>query len=350
MPIAQAPVVAFAAWLAVLVSIPARAGDLVIEHPVSPRTAIPVAPGASADWQLSVRNDGAAPVMLATLRAFAAYGVSPPSAWQFGPPTSPECGAVRLVTVPITPDFGFWAWEVDVTDLAPGQRRSCVYPLLRSASSTVDRVLTWEVIAPPDDPGPAGNAATWVAGAPTRLQLTATPTCDGSPAPGTQHVRIALANRGPTAVDALVFGTCVPPFPPYSVTGNLAGGCGDSQGAPGACFMGGRGWRLDAVAPGQTRSCLLALSAPSGTGGWPLRLAPPYRSGELYVHDLEPDQAMLSLSMTQPPLTCGGPAPPTAAAVPGPRDGWLLALAALLLLLAVVHSRAAGPGPSRRRR
>jgi hypothetical protein len=346
MPIAQAPVVAFAAWLAVLVSSPARAGDLVIEHPVSPRTAIQVAPGASAEWLLSVRNDGSTPVALATVRAFTAYGVPPPLEWQFGPPTSPGCGAIRLVNVSIAPGLGYWAWEVDVTDLAPGQRRSCIYPLLRSASSTVDQVFAWEVVAPPDDPGPVGNAATWVAGAPTRLQLTATPTCSGSPVPGTQHVRIALANRGPTPVDALVFGTCLPPFPPYSVTGDFAGGCGNSQGAPGVCFMGGRGWRMDAVAPGQTRSCLLALSSPTGTGGWPLRLAPPYRSGELYVHDLDPDQAMLSLSMTQPPLSCGGPAPVTPASVPGPRGGWLLALAALLILLAAVDARAAAPGDS----
>jgi hypothetical protein len=137
-----------------------------------------------------------------------------------------------------------------------------------------------------------------------------------------------------------VFGACLPPFPPYSVTGNLAGGCGDSQGPPGACFMGGRGWRMDAVAPGQARSCLLALSAATGTGGWPLRLAPPYRSGELSVHDLEPERAMLSLSMAAPPLNCGGPAPPTPASVPGPRGGWLLALAALLVLLAAIRAAA----------
>jgi hypothetical protein len=67
------------------------------------------------------------------------------------------------------------------------------------------------------------------------------------------------------------------------------------------------------------------------------------------VHDLEPEQAMLSLSMIAPPLSCGGPAPLTPASVPGPHGGWLLALAALLVLLAVVHARATGAGASQRR-
>lgn len=108
--------------------------------------------------------------------------------------------------------------------------------------------------------------------------------------------------------------------------------------------MGGVGWRLGGVGPGESQSCLLALSAPTGEGGWYVRITPPYPSGGLWVQELDPGQVLAALSMTGPPLVCGGPAPSPPAPDPGPRGAWLFSLAALLLLLAAIRTAVARAG------
>jgi len=313
-----------------------QAYDVVIEQATAPRTPVFVAMGASAQLPVIVRNDGATVAALVTLRALTPSFPQPPQ-WQFGPAPSPRCSAVRLVDVPINGGpFTLPAWEFDVSELQPGERIACDYGLSRAANASADLLLVWQVVGPADDPGPEGNQASWVAGNLTALELTATPTCDGEPAPGRHHLRISLANLGPTAVDSTRFGRCIPPFPGFDVTGDFPGGCGASVGAPGGCFMGGIGWNLGALAPGQQRSCLLALSARASPGGlaeFPVRILEPYASGTLQILDLDPAGGETTLAIPQPSLQCGAP-PVAAAPVPGVRDVWLALMAVLLLAAA----------------
>lgn len=319
-----------------------QSGDIVIERADVPRMPLPVAPGEGADWTVVVRNDGDVTVPRTTLRAYAPVLPLPPL-WQFESPVHPQCGPV---------EFGFEGvfrvWTLTLVDLAPGQRLACTYRLLRAANAYEDLVLGWWVIEPVDDPDPAGNWATWLAGSLARLELTATPTCDGDPAPGIHHVRVALRNRGPSPVDALRFGTCFNNFGPgFLIDGDIDGGCGPRHGAPGLCFGSGIGWTMAATAAGETSSCLLALSLPAqpGTGSlaFPIRILEPYASGSLRVRDLNPEAGWAQLSVASPPLNCaagaGAPEP-----VPALRGlGWLL----LALAVLVVTLRAAFPATRR---
>jgi hypothetical protein len=320
---------------------PAQASDIVIEQTLSPRTPVFVAPGGIAGLSMTVRNDGALAAPVVTLRAFAPVLPRPPL-WLFGSTTSPRCGAIRLVDAPIGGGATTPAWEFDLTDLQPGERITCDHQLTRAATATADLLLNWHVALPADDPGPAGNSATWVAGSLTRLELTAAPTCDGDPGPGTHHLRVTLRNDGPTAVDSMRFGACLPPFPAFAVSGELPGGCGANAGPPGGCFMGGRGWTLAAVSPGQAYSCLLALSTPSPPPGglnlWPVRILEPYASGPLRVLDFDADRGRVELSIPDPPLQCGAPpVPPTP--VPIARNPWLALVVLLIPLIAWLRSR-----------
>lgn len=328
------------AWLLSAVPAMAQTGDVFIEQAVAPRTPIYVAPGGAADWVLTVRNDGDAAIPLARLRASPGLMYAgTPSVWSFAPPDSPRCSDVRRVPrldVPMIEE-----WEVDIGGLQPGERIVCRYPLQRAASSTGDALIQWRVTFPADDPGPAGNSATWVAGTLAQLTLTATPTCDGNPAPGTHHVRVTLSNLGPTPVEAVAFGRC-PPVPPLAVSENLPGSCPRTSW-PGGCFAVGTpiAWGMPESAPDQSHSCLLALSPGGSTAMLSLGLPQPYASDGSQLLDLDPQRGRIVLAIPEPPLICGGSVPATP--VPGPRSTWQIGLLTVLLLwlAGVVHGRGA---------
>lgn len=326
-------------WLALLPSATgamAQGGDIVIEQAIVPRTPIFVAPGATAEWALTVRNDGDAAVPLARLRANPGLMFAgTPSVWRFASPDSSRCSEVRRVPHADLPTFE--EWELDIVDLQPGERIVCRYPFQRAASSTGDALIQWRVTFPADDPGPAGNSATWVAGTLAQLTLTVTPTCDGNPAPGIHHVRVSLGNFGPTPVGEVAFGRC-PPVAPLGVSENLPGGCPRTSW-PGGCFAVGTpiAWGMPASAPGQSHSCLLALSPNGSPAMLSLGLPQPYASDGAQLLDLDPQRGRIVLAIPDPPLICGGPV--AATPVPGPRGAWPIWLAVLLAGAAMLTLR-----------
>jgi len=227
------------------------------------------------------------------------------------------------------------AWEFDVLNLSSGESVRCVYMLHRGATAVNDLQLVFSVVAPANDPGPAGNQATWVAGSLTNLVLSVGQACDLPETPTARTVRVSLNNRGPTALTDVAFGTCLDNFfPNFSINGSIPGGCGSGNVLPFICFDYAIGWSFESLSAGETRSCLLRLEAPSqptpGSSSIPIRIAQPYRSGPLQILDIEPDRPWQFISATSP-STC---AVATPIQIPLGGAPWNLLVVGMMLLAA----------------
>lgn len=329
-------------WLVLMLWLPfatcavAQGSGIVIEQTVSPTIPVFVEPGGSAGFSLSVRNDGADTVPLATFRAFAPVLPRPPI-WTFDASASPRCSAMRLVYAEIIWPAEWPAWEFDVHDLAPGERVECAYTLSRDETATYDIPLNFGVVVPADDPGLTGNHVAMVAGSLTHVEFSIREACDIPATATSRTARVSLTNHGPTSLDGVGFGFCLDNFfPGFSIDGNIPDGCGPNLGAPGLCFSGGIGWAVSPMPAGESATCLLELHAfpsPIGQDPFPIMLGESYYSGHLSILDTAPADFPESLSLASPSICPHGVQAPVHVPLGGTGWTWFTVLSVLVLVI-----------------
>jgi len=213
--------------------------------------------GQSGSMAIAIRNHGPDIAAYVQIGTFTFLASSPYYSYPMQIDAQPQCGTL----MPGGP-FGLEGQNFALGPIAPGQTVHCTVQVARNPTAVNSTNFSWQVFDFSDDPNhPYSQAAGFNVGTLTDIALSVEPvsfTLDQ----GVAHaiVRLHASNQSANAVAQFRLGACTDHgYPPFSIDGSIADGCGASHFSP-SCFDSGFGYLIPALSAGQSMTCNLALT------------------------------------------------------------------------------------------